>query len=245
MTLRRKPVKGPDRAGRSGRGEESGRARSGAPSRAPLTRERVVAAAVTLADGAGIEAVSMRRLAETLGVEAMSLYHHVASKEAILDGMVDAVFGEIPLPGAAMGWRVALRGRATAVRAALGRHPWALGLLESRANPGAVTLHHHDAVLGTLRAGGFSVAGAAHAYSVLDAYVYGFALQEQNLPFRDSKDVERIAAAMLEGFPADRFPHLAEVTAKHVLKPGYSFAHEFEIGLDLILDGLERLRSAG
>jgi AcrR family transcriptional regulator len=209
-----------------------------------LSKERVVRAAVSLADEGGIASLSMRKLAEALGVEAMSLYHHVASKDEILDGMVDAVFGEIRLPSTGADWRTAMRERATSVREALGHHAWALGLLESRANPGAATLQHHDAVLGALRAAGFSIAGAAHAYSALDAYIYGFALQELNLPFRDAKDLGNVAEAFLRGFPTDRYPNLAELTVEHVMKPGYAYGDEFEFGLDLILDGLERIRGA-
>lgn len=228
MTLRRKAVKSRSRV-----------------ERPPLGRERVIGAAVALADRGGIEAASMRRLAESLGVEAMSLYHHVADKEEVLDGMVDVVFGEVPLPSSTPDWREALRDRAIAMREALRRHPWALGLMESRARPGVATLQHHDWVLGTLRAAGFPVAGAAHAYSVLDAYVYGFALQELNLPLRDEKDVGEMAESFLRALPADRFPHLAEMARDHVAKPGYSYGAEFELGLDLILHGLERFRGAG
>jgi AcrR family transcriptional regulator len=216
----------------------------GAEPRAPLSKERVVHAAVSLADESGITSLSMRKLAEALGVEAMSLYHHVAGKEEILDGMVDVVFGEIRAPSTGGDWKAAMRERAISVREALGRHPWALGVLESRATPGAATLEHHDAVLGALRAAGFSTAGAAHAYSVLDAYIYGFALQELNLPFRDAKDIGKVAEAFLRGFPTDRYPNLAEVTVDHVMKPGYAYGDEFEFGLDLILDGLERIRGA-
>jgi AcrR family transcriptional regulator len=202
----------------------------------------VLRAAVALADAAGISSLSMRKLAEDLGVEAMSLYHHVASKDEILDGMVDVVFSEIELPSTALGWKPALRGRATSARAALLRHPWAIGLLESRANPGPSTLRQHDAVLGTLRKAGFSVALAAHAFSALDSYVYGFALQELNLPFRTEAERDAVAREILRQLPADEFPHLVELTVEHVLKPGYAYANEFEFGLDLILDGLERLR---
>jgi AcrR family transcriptional regulator len=249
MTLRRKDVNRqtriPRERGRVARAERPPEAKGhGSEPRAPLSKERVVRAAVSLADEGGIASLSMRKLADVLGVEAMSLYHHVAGKEEILDGMVDAVFGEIRLPSNGASWKAALRERAISVREALRRHPWAVGVLESRANAGAATLQHHDAVLGALRAAGFSIAGAAHAYSVLDAYIYGFALQELNLPFRDAKDLEKVAEAFLRGFPADRYPNLAEVTVEHVLKPGYAYGDEFEFGLDLILDGLERIRGA-
>jgi AcrR family transcriptional regulator len=211
-------------------------------SHAPLTKERVLRAAIALADSGGLDALSMRKLAEELGVEAMSLYHHVASKDAILDGMVDAVFDEIALPSSSAGWKRAMRDRAISVRAALSRHPWALGLIESRASAGAATLRHHDAVIGVIRRAGFPVALAAHAYSALDSYIYGFALQEQSLPFKTAEELEKVAATMLRRFPPNEYPHLTELTVEHVMKPGYAYAKEFEFGLDLILDGLERLR---
>jgi AcrR family transcriptional regulator len=213
--------------------------------RASLSKERVLRAAVALADAGGIAALSMRRLAEELGVEAMSLYHHVADKEEILDGMVDAVFGEIELPSGGAGWRAALRVRASSTRAALSRHPWALGLMESRATPGPATLRHHDAVLGCLRGGGFSVAQAARAFALLDAYVYGFALQEQSLPFDTAAELPGEVAQAFHQQLADQYPHLTEMLLEHVMKPGYAFAKEFELGLDVILDGLEQLRHGG
>ena len=142
--------------------------------RTPLNRQRVLDAAVTLADRDGVAALSMRRLAQELGVEAMSLYHHVANKDAILDGIVDVVFAEIELPDAEAGWREAMRRRAISVRDALRRHPWATGLMESRPTPGPANLRHHDAVLGVLRGAGFPRELTAHAYALLDSYIYGF-----------------------------------------------------------------------
>jgi AcrR family transcriptional regulator len=209
--------------------------------RAPLSRERVLAAAVGLADEIGIEALSMRKLGEALGVEAMSLYNHVAHKDDLLDGMIDAVFAEIDLPSADAGWRAAMRQRAISVRAVLRRHRWAIGLMESRTSPGPATLAHHDAVIGVLRAGGFTVAQTAHAFSALDSYIYGFALQEKGLPFEGPEQTADVAAAMFADFPADRYPHFVELATQHVLQPGYDYGDEFEFGLDLILDGLERL----
>ncbi len=208
--------------------------------RQPLTRDRVLDAALVLADEGGIEALSMRKLAQALGVEAMSVYHHVANKEAILDGLVDLVFSEIALPAAEASWRTAMRERAISARAVLSRHPWATVLMESRTSPGPATLHHHDAVLGVLRGAGFSVPLAAHAFSALDSYIYGFALQEVALPFDSPESAAAVAEAILEHLPADRYPHLRELTAEHVLQPGYAYAAEFEFGLDLILDGLDR-----
>jgi hypothetical protein len=134
-----------------------------------------------------------------------------------------------------------MRERAIAVRSALCRHPWAIGLMESRRRPGAATLAHHDRVLGCLRLAQFSMPLAAHAYSVLDSYIYGFALNEQSLPFETPEDVASVGSSMLEQFPRDAYPHLAEFIDQHALKPGYNYGDEFEVGLDLILDGLERL----
>ena len=209
-----------------------------------LTRERVFQQAVELADRGGIHKLSMRALARELGVEAMSLYHHIAGKDALLDGMIDAVFAEIALPAPGDDWRTELQKRARSARAALVRHPWALGLMDSRSAPGPANLRHHDAVLGCLRSSGFSVAAAAHAYSLLDSYIYGFALQELSLPFDASEGAASVAADVLELIPSGAYPHLEEVAREHVLKPGYSYADEFEIGLGLVLDALGRLREA-
>lgn len=206
--------------------------------REPLSRERVVAAAVALADEQGEAGVTMRALAARLGVEAMSLYNHVASREDLLNGMVDVVFGEIDLPRASTDWREAMRARAASSRAVLRRHPWAVGLMDSRSQPGPATLRHHDAVLGALRAGGFSVAMAAHAFSVIDSYLYGFVLQELSMPFTSPTEFDEVAGDILGDMPADAYPHLTELITQHVLKPGYQFADEFEFGLSLILDAL-------
>jgi AcrR family transcriptional regulator len=209
--------------------------------RVPLSRDQVLQAAVALADEGGIGALSMRKLGHTLGVEAMSLYNHVAGKGDLLDGMVDVVFSEIGLPSGDAGWKAAMRQRAISAREALARHRWAIGLMESRRSPGQATLRHHDAVLGCLRAGGFSVEKAAHAYSVLDSYIYGFALQEASLPFGTEEETAQVTREIAGQMPAGDYPHLVEMATGHVLQPGYSYGDEFEIGLDLILDGLERL----
>ncbi|WP_205507523.1 TetR/AcrR family transcriptional regulator [Myxococcus vastator] len=206
--------------------------------RAPLSRERVVTAAMALADEKGAAGVTMRAIAARLGVEAMSLYNHVAGREDILDGMVDAVFGEIDLPIATMDWKEAMRDRAASSRAVLRRHPWAVGLMDSRSQPGPSTLRHHDAVLGALRAGGFSVAMAAHAFSVIDSYLYGFVLQELSLPFTSPAELDEVATDILRDLPADAYPHLKELITEHALQPGYHYADEFEFGLSLILDAL-------
>jgi AcrR family transcriptional regulator len=208
--------------------------------RLPLSRERVLRAAVSLAGADGIEALTMRRLGQELGVEAMSLYKYVANKDDLLDGMVDVVFGEIELPSAGSDWRAAMRRRALSVRDALARHPWATPLMQSRSRPGAATLRHHDAVIGTLRAAGFPIALVAHAFSALDSYIYGFALQQRALPFETAEQTAELAESIMASFPADEYPHLVELTVQHVLQPGYDYGDEFEFGLDLLLDGLER-----
>src|SRR6476659_9357247 len=195
-------------------------ARRGAEPRTPLTRDRVLHAALALADAGGIEALSMRKLGEAVGVEAMSRYNHVPSKADLLDGLVDLVFSEIELPSGAAGWRTAMRERAIAIRAVLSRHRWAIGLMESRTSPGPATLRHHDAVLGCLRNAGFSLEQTAHAYAALDSYIYGFALQDRGLPFDTPEETAALAQVMLAQFPADTYPHLAEFTFRHVLQPG-------------------------
>jgi AcrR family transcriptional regulator len=203
----------------------------------------VLAEAVVLADENGIATLTMRRLADRLHVEPMSLYYHVANKDEILDGMVDAVFGEIELPSMHADWKTAMRDRAASARDVLRRHPWAIGRMESRLAAGPATLRHHDAVIGCLRNAGFTIELAAHAFSAIDSYLYGFAMQELNLPFSTPEETAAMAVTFLDHFPAEEYPHLAELTVKHVLRPGYDYGNEFGFGLDLILDGLERART--
>jgi AcrR family transcriptional regulator len=213
--------------------------------REPLTRERVLEAAVKLADQGGIESLSMRKLGQELGVEAMALYYHFASKDEVLDGSVDLVFSEIDLPASGADWKTAMRQRAISVRDVLSRHRWAIGLMESRANPGPANLRHHDAVIGSLRASGFDMEMAAHAYSLLDSYIYGFALTKMNLPFDTSQEIAAVAQSLLKPFPLDEYPNLVQMITEHVMKPGYDYGDEFEYGLDVILDGFERVRDTG
>lgn len=211
--------------------------------RQPLSRDRVLKAAIRVADRGGADAISMRRVAKELGVEAMSLYHHVPNKEAILDGVVDAVFASIELPPADHDdWRDAIRARACSARAVLSQHRWALGLVDSRRNPGPATLRHHDAVLGVLSKAGFTLSMAAHAVSIIDSYIGGFVLQEANLPVKSPEDLQDVAGGILEHLPADELPYLAELIAEHALQPGYDYNSEFSYGLNLILDALDARR---
>jgi AcrR family transcriptional regulator len=212
--------------------------------RRPLTRDDVLRAAVAIADRDGVTRLSMRSLAADLGVEAMSLYHHVSGKDAILDGMVDLVFGQIHRPVVGAEWATELRRRSVSGREVLLRHRWAVGLMDSRSAPGPETLRHHDAVIGCLRAGGFSVALAAHAFAVLDAHLYGFLVQELSLPFQDGADLEELGRQILGAIGPGELPHFTELATEHALQPGYAFGDEFEWGLDLILEGLERRRAA-
>src|SRR5256884_7288861 len=208
--------------------------------RIALNRERVLEAGVALADREGIEALSMRNLGQEVGVEAMSLYNHVRNKEELLNGMVDIVFSEIDLPTTGEDWPTAMRRRAISARQALKRHPWAIGLMESRAQPGPATLRHHDSVLRNLREGGMSIEMAAHAYSLLDSYIYGFTLNEQSLPFDSSPEkVAEVAGNIMREMPAGEEPDLDEMAVGAAMEPGYDYGQEFEYGLKLILDGLK------
>jgi AcrR family transcriptional regulator len=214
-----------------------GRARK---DRIPLWRDRVLRTAFSHVDKAGLEGFTMRRLAQVLDVAPMALYRHVANKDDLVDAMIDLVFAEIELPAADLHWKAWMHQRATSVRAALVRHPWAIGLMESRRVPGPATLRHHDAVIGKLRGSGFSLDMAAHAYSLMDAYVYGFAMNQANFPSDLGLQTSEVAAIMVEQFPAEEFPHLAEFTFHHVMQPSYDFAEEFEYGLEIVLNGLEQ-----
>ncbi|MBB3036369.1 TetR/AcrR family transcriptional regulator [Hoyosella altamirensis] len=215
--------------------------RRGKAERAPLNRERVVTAAIALADEKGEAGVTMRAVAARLSVEAMSLYNHVTGRDDILDGMVDAVFSEIELPTSGSGWKTAMRDRAYSTRAALLRHPWAVGLMDSRSQPGPATLRHHDAVLGALIEGGFSIGMAGHAISLIDSYIYGFVLQELSLPFTSDAELADVAGDILRDLPADMYPHLTAIIAERASGQGYDSADEFEFGLALILGALPLL----
>ena len=222
------------------------RAQASAEPRIPLNRERVLAAAIALADQGGFESLTMRKLAKELGVEAMSLYNHVANKDDILDGIIEIVFSEIEPPSTEVDWKTAMRQRAISTREALARHRWAIGLMEGRANHGPANLSLHNAVLGCLRAAGFSMEMTVHAYSVQDSYIYGFALQERDMSPESADDFSAVAQRQMHEYQAvlDDYPHLVEVVGGYVAESGYDYATEFAFGLDLILDGLEKLRNA-
>jgi AcrR family transcriptional regulator len=216
-----------------------------ARSRLALSRDRVLAAALALADEGGLDALTMRRIGDSLGVEAMALYRHVANKDDLVAGIVDLVFAEIFAPPPDVHWKTAMRERAVSMREALSRHPWAVGLMESRPNPGPAYLAHHDAVLGNLRTAGFDVADAAHAYSLLDSYIYGFAMTHTNLPShpQSPEEHEAVGRQVLEPFAPDAYPYLIEWLTENAMKPGYDYIHEFDYGIEFILDGLERART--
>ena len=207
--------------------------------RAPLTRERVMRAAMGHADTVGLEGLSMRGLAGLLHVAPMALYRHVANREDLIDAMIDAVFGEVVLPSGGADWRTAMRERAVSLRDVLARHRWAIGLMESRGHPGPANLRHHDAVIGKLRSAGFEIAMVAHAYSMLDSYIYGFAMTQATVPYETPAGMGAMAESMFDPFPPNEYPNLAEFVNKHVMKAGYEYADEYEYGLDRILDAIE------
>jgi AcrR family transcriptional regulator len=210
-------------------------------SREPLSRDRVLRAALAVADEGGLPGLTIRSLAGRLGTKPMTLYHYVANKDEILDGLVDLVFAEIDLPEPTGAWRAEMARRARSARAVLGRHRWAIGLLESRTSPGPATLRHHDATIGALRAGGFTIAQTAHAYALLDAFVYGFTVQEASLPFEGPDGAAAVAGPIMELMGAGEYPHMVEFAVEHAMLPGYDFADEFEFGLQVVLDGLGRM----
>lgn len=207
-------------------------------SRGTLSRERIVSAAAAVADRSGLTKVSMRSVGAELGVEAMSLYHHVANKDALLDALAEWAFVQIELPKIGDPWRDAMVLRAESARAVFKAHPWAIGMLESRPNPGPALLRHHDRVLGCLLTEGFSAALATHAFSTIDAFVYGFALTESALPFAPEEGAEAAFAAQVAPSPED-YPYLARSLAELFEAGEFAFADEFKDGLNLILDGLQ------
>jgi AcrR family transcriptional regulator len=211
--------------------------------RAPLTRDKVLRAALRLADEHGIEAVSMRRLGQALRVEAMSLYKHVTDKDDLLDGLADLVTLEFVVPAPSEDWRASIRASAISVHAALRRHPWAGPVLESRIAPGPTRLAYLDGVLATLAAAGFTPAQSGKAFMALDSHTYGFAMQELSWAY-DPADSQRLAAEMADRLPAGRYPSL-QAMARAAAMGGSGIEIDFTFGLDLLLDGLERLRTEG
>ena len=208
--------------------------------RPPLTTDRVLRAAVDLADRDGLSALTMRRLGSELGVEAMSLYKHVANKEAILDGVVEHIVGQIEIPDEETPWKEAMRRRAVSARQVLADHSWAIGLLETRGSMGQATMRYLDAILGNLRSAGISLENAVHAFWLLDSYVYGHVIQETSLsPVSTSPPGTQSTAGLLEQATMAEYPNLVEV-AEHAMGSEYSVDREFQYGLDLILDALEQ-----
>jgi AcrR family transcriptional regulator len=213
------------------------------PARTPLNRDRVLRAAMRLADKHGIEALSMRKLAEALGVEAMSLYNHVRNKEDVLEGIVDLVVSEIELPVIGADWKEAMRQRAISAHDVLLRHPWAPILVLSRINVGPAMLRYIDATIGCLAEAGFSYVMADHAWNAMDSHIYGFTLYKLNFPLEPA-DYANAAAQFLPMLPADKYPHMRAL-AQMVIDGKHDGLHDLEFGLKLILDGLERLKATG
>ena len=201
-----------------------------------VSREQVLDAALAIADEGGLAAVTMANVGARLGVEAMSLYRHIGNKEEMLDGLVDRVFAEIEVPADARDWKDAMRRRAVSARAVLRRHPWAIGLMESRSQPGPATMGHHDAMVAILLRAGFDGRGATRVYNLLDSYIYGFALQEATLPFSSPEEMASMCEQMLARV-ADAYPHLARVQ-RDLVGAGFDYADEFEAGLDIIMGAL-------
>jgi len=213
----------------------------GPGSRTPLSRERVLGAAVLLADEDGLESLTMRELGLRLGVEAMSLYNHVANKDDLLDGMVDLVVSEIDLPSDSVDWREAMRRRAISAQSVFSRHPWASALVDSRESSGPARLRYFDWVIGTLRRAGFTLELAVRAFSLLDSYVYGFGRQQLNVAAAPDAKPEEMTEAFLSAIPADEYPYLREMVVDYAMAGGHDESADFDFGLDLILDGLQRL----
>lgn len=220
----------------------SPRAGTKAPTaRLPLSRDRILAQALEIADECGLGAITMREVASRLGVEAMSLYNHVANKDDILDGMVDLVAAQIDLPDDAVDWRDAMRRRAVSAHEVFGSHSWAPLLLDSRQSSGPARLRYFDWVLGTLMDAGFSEEAAVRSFSVLDSYIYGFSIQQFNVAVGSEESTpEEMAEMFLEVVPAQTYPHLHRVVS-YAMVSGYDAGADFHFGLELILDGLERL----
>ena len=217
--------------------------KKGVPSRVPLSRERVLRAAIALADESGIESVSMRRLGRELGVEAMSLYRHVANRDEVLNGIIEMVISEVEVPAQGAEWKQAMRRRALSAREMLLRHSWASALSESLSSFGPARLRYADAIIGCMREAGFPIASAYNAFLTLDSYVFGFSLQEVSWPSGCAQTPQEAAVSFQAQFPPEAYPHLAEMTEFYGSRNGApDYSTQFEFGLNLILDGLEKLR---
>ena len=208
----------------------------------PLSRERVLRAALALADEGGIESLTMRRLGQELGVEAMSLYNHVANKDDIVDGILELVLGEIEVPSGEADWKTEIRRTAISSHEVFLRHRWACSLMMHRPNASAGRMPWMEAVLRTLREAGFSADMTHHAYHALDSHITGFTLWQVNMPFETKAELVDMAEGFLSQIPADEYPYVIEHAEQHLAPSSPDGATEFEFGLDLILDGLERLR---
>jgi AcrR family transcriptional regulator len=208
-----------------------------------LTQEAIIEAAAEVADAGGVAAVTMRSVAKILGVEAMSLYYHVANKDALLDSLADWVFEQITLPDVEDNWRIGMVARAHSARSVLSKHPWALGMLESRPTPGEKLLRHHDSVLGCLLRGGMTPVLAAHAFSAIDSYIFGFVLNEASLSSEpENSEHEGFSAAVAK--QAEKYPNMALIAMAAMNDFNFTFEDEFDYGLSLILDGFdERLQN--
>ena len=211
--------------------------------RQSLSLQRITDAAIELADNTGVDTLTIRKLATALGVKPMAIYHYVSNKDEILNSMVDSVFSEIELPPVDADWKQAIAQRARSARKILARHPWAVPLMDSRRSPGRATLRQHNAVIGCLRNGGLSVEMAAHAYAVLDSFIYGFVIQESSLPATSGSEMEDLAEEISSALSPDEFPYLIEMASEHIMQPGYDFGDEFEFGLLLVIEGLDAAAS--
>lgn len=207
----------------------------------PLSRERILVTAMRLADKGGIESLSMRKVAQELGVKAMSLYNHVANKDDMLDGIVDLVVSEIEVPSLETDWKTAMRRRAISAHEVLLRHPWATMAIVSRLNVGPAMLRYVDATLGCLCEAGFSFEMADHAWNAIDNHIYGFTLQELNFPL-DAAEYAEAAATFISHIPPEQYPYLNRLS-HYIIEGRYDGLHDFEFGLNLLLDGLDRLRA--
>lgn len=210
--------------------------------RMPMSRERVLDAAIRLADAGGIESLSMRKLAQELGVEAMTLYYHVANKDDILNGMVDIVLGEFDLPSRGAEWKPEIRRTAISAHEVLVLHPWAASLVLTAAGISPARLRYMDSILGCFRDAGFSAEMTDHAYHAVESHIMGFTLWEVGMNLGSQEELAALATNFLESLPVEEFPYLAEHVEQHLKPRRTDDPGEFAFGLELILDGLERSR---